>query len=234
MTRRRWTALTAICLHTVPASSIGALTASANSLHPPQPVMERPSRTVGLQLRCGAPPLLCCVSTSHHGHVLLLQEVCPSAPTVCTTESGGSGVPNTDFILMATAKATAGLCDPGGSTVAYATWCQMDQFNRYACRVACYCHSMRVSDLTCSGGTGPLLLTPTGAPILSRPNPRRRRARSRSRRMRLRTRWCVESQPTACAWRGAYRMCRGCVATGVHVPVVSVLPRRAGQPTHAS
>lgn len=53
-------------------------------------------------------------------------------------------MPNTDFILMATAKATAGLCDPGGSTVAYATWCQMDQFNRYACRVACYCHNMRV------------------------------------------------------------------------------------------
>lgn len=50
-------------------------------------------------------------------------------------------MPNTDFILMATAKATAGLCDPGGSTVAYATWCQMDQFNRYACRVACYCHA---------------------------------------------------------------------------------------------
>jgi len=67
------------------------------------------------------------------------QEVC-SAEDSCSTLSGGAGVSDADFVLFASSSAAdSNLCSPTGQTLAFATWCQIDQHDRPTFAMANWC-----------------------------------------------------------------------------------------------
>ena len=69
-------------------------------------------------------PIGQCMDGAHDPQFFGDTEVCTAnADYACTTEKGGEGVPNADFIIYVTAKQTASC---SGSTQAYASWCSLD------------------------------------------------------------------------------------------------------------
>eukprot|EP01137_Pigoraptor_chileana_P003978 Opistho-2@2552 len=92
--------------------------------------------TVSATFTCGSAT----VPTSHY-----TTETC-TGQGVCTTTNNGTGVPNTDMVFYVESRATD-LCN-GGSAIAYAHHCTLDQYDRPVSGYVNFCPSMIETEAT--------------------------------------------------------------------------------------